>query len=99
MRSVIEGDDEEEEDDTDMEENDFDSDEYDDYGDYDDDLDDDDFGDIHDDGDEEGRHWTSPAEFAAVDMITPRRSFKGAKNMETVKDCELHARFHDGGLC
>jgi len=98
LRSVIEGDDEEEEDDTDMEEDDFDSDEYDDYGDYDDDLDDD-FGDIHDDGDEEGRHWTSPAEFAAVDMITPRRSFKGAKNMETVKDCELHARFHDGGLC
>ena len=76
-----------------MEDDDFDSDEYDDYRDYDDDLDDDDFGDIYDDGDEEERHRTTPAEFAAVDMITPRRSFKGAKNMETVKDCELSGSF------
>jgi nuclear receptor interaction protein len=72
-----------------MEEDEVDSDDYDDFEDYDEDMDDDDFGDIYDDGEEEGRHWTSPAEFAGVDMITPRRSFKGAKNMETVKDCKL----------
>lgn len=30
-----------------------------------------------------------PQAFASVDMIGPRRSFKGAKNMETVKDCNF----------
>jgi nuclear receptor interaction protein len=94
LRSVIEGDDDDD-DDMDMEEDDLDSDEYDEYEDYDDDMDDDDdFGDIYDDGEEDGRHWTSPAEFADVDMISPRRSFKGAKNMETVKDCELSRDLH-----
>ena len=88
---MIEGDDDDD-DDMDTEDEDrFDSDDFDDYDEYDDDdgVDDDDFGDVYDDGEEDGRHWTSPAEFAAVDMITPRRSFKGAKNMETVKDCTL----------
>jgi nuclear receptor interaction protein len=33
--------------------------------------------------------WRSAdSEFGGVDMITPRRTFKGAKNIETVKDCK-----------
>lgn len=63
-------------------------DEYLDMDDMDEDEDDDDFGDGYNDEDEDEQIWTSPAEFAGVDLITPRRSYKGAKNMETVKDCE-----------
>jgi len=56
----------------------------------DDDMDEDDgFGDGYDDVDEDEQVWTSPAEFAGVDLITPRKCYKGAKNMETVKDCKF----------
>jgi len=54
------------------------------FGEYDDEDEDED-----EEEDEDEQVWTSPAEFAGVDLITPRRSYKGAKNMETVKDCEL----------
>jgi nuclear receptor interaction protein len=32
---------------------------------------------------------SAQSEFGGVEMIIPRRSFKGARNIETVKDCEL----------
>jgi hypothetical protein len=64
----------------------------------DDDMDENDgFGDGYDDVDEDEQVWTSPAEFAGVDLITPRRSYRGAKNMETVKDCMSRARLHSKG--
>ena len=69
----------EDEDDLDDEE-DEDDDEMDDE---DDDMDDD-FGDAMDHFMPRSRSTV----FDGVDMITPRRSFRGAKNMDTVKDCE-----------
>lgn len=97
LRRVIEGDDEEDElldmfDLEDMEEDDLmdlddfdeDADDYDDYDEIDDDEDDDDdFG-----GAYSLAQRGAPSEFAGVDLLLPRRSFKGARNMETVKDCE-----------
>lgn len=32
---------------------------------------------------------SSEGEFKGVDVLFPRRSFRGARNVETVKDCEL----------
>jgi nuclear receptor interaction protein len=53
-----------------------------------DDFDDDD---EDDDEDDEGPIYpdrrSEETEFGGVEMITPRRMFKGAKNVETVKDC------------
>ena len=56
----------------------------------DEDMDDDDFGDTFDDDEEGlGGHLNAgPGEFASVSMLIPRKSFKGAKNIETVKDCK-----------
>jgi nuclear receptor interaction protein len=55
-----------------------------DMDDYDDDYDDDD--------DEDGTYAdprSSEGEYAHVPLILPRRSYKGARNMETVKDCNF----------
>ena len=55
------------------------------------DIDDDGFNDELDDMYEDDlaeMHRAEAGEFAGVDLITPRRSFKGARNIETVKDCE-----------
>jgi nuclear receptor interaction protein len=58
--------------------------------------DDEDDGDFDDEDIEDEDVYTGPghalwrsadSEFGRVDMITPRRTFKGAKNIETVKDC------------
>ncbi len=35
--------------------------------------------------------------FGGVDMIMPRRSFKGARNIETVKDCTWALSLHSAG--
>lgn len=62
------------------------------YGFYDD-IDDED----EDDEDDEGSIYpdrrSEETEFGQVEMISPRRIFKGAKNVETVKDCESNIRF------
>lgn len=59
----------------------------------DDEMDEDDFDeDDEDDEDDEGPLYpdrrSDETEFGGVEMITPRRMFKGAKNVETVKDCK-----------
>lgn len=63
----------------------------------DDELDEDDmYDDDEDDEDEEGIYpdrRSGDTELGGVEMIQPRRIFKGAKNVETVKDCMLHFPF------
>ena len=57
--------------------------EYDEY----EEVDEDDFGEL-DGEDMADAPRSEEGVFAGVDMIMPRRSFKGARNIETVKDCE-----------
>jgi hypothetical protein len=63
--------------------------------DYDEDYEDEDDYDEENEDDEDGPGLAYPeqrsadTEFGNVDMITPRRMFKGARNVETVKDCTL----------
>lgn len=84
LRSIIEGDADDYDDDLGEE---MDLDEYmEEDEDYDFDEDDEDW----EDEDEYDSRALIPAdnEFSPVDMITPRRCFKGARNMRTVKDCK-----------
>lgn len=89
LRALMEGDDDGlEEDDEDMidEEDDFDG------FDEDDEMGDEDFDFIEEadmDEDEDGEYGQvmGIGEFAGVDVVYPRRSYKGARNIETVKDC------------
>ena len=40
-------------------------------------------------GFENGTPRADQGQFSGVDLITPRRCFKGARNVETVKDCRF----------
>jgi hypothetical protein len=65
------------------------------YDDYDDEYDDED-----DDEDEDVvSHYpdrrSAETEFGGVEMILPRRMFRGAKNIETVKDCVFLLRYRN----
>lgn len=107
LRRVIEGEDGEELDqdmfdfdaldEEDMMDLDAMDDEEEDYDEYNDDFDDEDededdgFGDSPEDPSSLSAR-ALPSEFAGVDLLLPRRSFKGARNMETVKDCALTNR-------
>lgn len=77
----------------DIEEEDFD-DYQEDLDDDDDDLDEEDEFDEDDldDDDMDGRYdpLSDMGEFGEVEMLTPRRCFRGARNIETVKDCKFN---------
>jgi nuclear receptor interaction protein len=56
-----------------------------------DELDEDEFGDpleMEEDAFDEVDPRSAQSEFGGVEMLVPRRSFRGARNVETVKDCE-----------
>lgn len=90
MAAILHGDGEEdgfEEEDDFGEEEEYDEDDYEEE--EEDDDDDDEYGDDEDDDHLTVDPRTSSTEFAGVDCIYPRRSFKGARNVETVKDCNF----------
>lgn len=72
-----------------LDEDDFDD--YDDEDGYDEVEDDADLEDLMDEDEDDGlmRYVSPPDIFSNVDFIPPRRCFKGAKNSETVKDCNF----------
>lgn len=97
LYDVDDEDEEGEEDENENEEDDFDEDEEMDEFEFDDDDDDMDY---EEDEDEDGQGPIFPdrrseeTEFGGVEMISPRRIFKGAKNVETVKDCTSPSTSH-----
>jgi WD and tetratricopeptide repeat-containing protein 1 len=89
-----------EDDDDDMEE-DGDDDDEDEEDEDEDELDEDEFGDpleMDEDAFDEVDPRSAQSEFGGVEMLVPRRSFKGARNVETVKDCEWNGERIGGML-